>query len=68
LRKPMIFLCEKGLRPGGIKESAAGIQYFKRDTFIYVVPRIGHLISEVRKKLYKGPKGQTQMTEFIINE
>lgn len=68
LRKPMIFLCEKNMKPGGIMESAAGIQYFKRKTFLYIVPRIGQLISDVKKKLYVRSKDQTQMTEFITKE
>lgn len=68
LRKLMIFLCEKGIRPGGIKESAAGILYFKRKTFLYIVPHVGQMISDVKKKLHTGLQGQMQMTEFITRD
>lgn len=68
LNKPMVFLCEKGLRPGGIKESVAGIQYFKRETFPYIVPRLGQLLTDVKEKLHTGSRGQTRMTDFIYKE
>jgi hypothetical protein len=67
LNKPMIFLCEKGLRSGGIKESVAGIQYFKRETFVYIVPRLGKMLSEIMEKLHAVSKGQTRVTEFITD-
>jgi len=68
LKKPMIFLCERGIRPGGIKESVGGIHYFKRETFPYIVPRIGQLLSDIEEKLYGGSRGQTRVTEFFRNE
>lgn len=68
LKKPMIFLCERGLRSGGIKESVAGIQYFKRETFPYIIPRLGQLLSEVREKLDVESRNQTRVTEFMRNE
>jgi len=68
LKKPMIFLCERDLRQGGIMETVAGVQYFKRERFPYIVPRLGQLLSEVREKLCTDSKGQTRMTEFIGDE